>query len=54
MVYFYLKTQTEMDFCRKQVKSDCEELLSRFQRTESVRFEVFSKIWREMKFSHIF
>ncbi|XP_070776955.1 snRNA-activating protein complex subunit 1b [Enoplosus armatus] len=43
-----------MDFCRKQVKSDCEELLSRFQRTESVRFEVFSKIWREMKFSQIF
>ncbi|XP_039993092.1 snRNA-activating protein complex subunit 1b [Xiphias gladius] len=43
-----------MDFCRKQVKLDCEELLSRFQRTESVRFEVFSKIWREMNFSHIF
>ncbi|XP_026159177.1 snRNA-activating protein complex subunit 1b [Mastacembelus armatus] len=43
-----------MEFCRKQVKSDCEELLSRFQRTESVRFEIFSKIWREMKFSHIF
>ncbi|GAA6227422.1 snRNA-activating protein complex subunit 1-like [Lates japonicus] len=43
-----------MDYCRKQVKSDCEELLSRFQQTESVRFEVFSKIWREMNFSHIF
>ncbi|XP_070698777.1 snRNA-activating protein complex subunit 1b [Pempheris klunzingeri] len=43
-----------MDSCRKLVKSDCEELLSRFQRTESVRFEVFSKIWREMNFSHIF
>ncbi|XP_038556374.1 snRNA-activating protein complex subunit 1-like [Micropterus salmoides] len=43
-----------MDHCRKQVKSDCEELLSRFQRTESVRFEIFSKIWREMRFSQIF
>lgn len=38
----------------KQVKLDCEELLSRFQKTESVRFETFSKIWREMKFSEIF
>ncbi|XP_028996042.1 snRNA-activating protein complex subunit 1b [Betta splendens] len=43
-----------MDFYRKQVKSDCEELLSRFLRTDSVRFEIFAKIWREMKFSHIF
>ncbi|KAI3367887.1 hypothetical protein L3Q82_026224 [Scortum barcoo] len=43
-----------MDFCRKQVKADCELLLSRFQRTESVRFEIFSKIWRDMKFSQIF
>ncbi|KAL7381027.1 hypothetical protein ABVT39_027433 [Epinephelus coioides] len=45
---------SEMDFCRKQVKSDCEELLRRFQKTESVRFEIFSRIWREMKFSQIF
>lgn len=43
-----------MDFCRKQVKADCELLLSRFQKTDSVRFEVFSKIWRDMKFSQIF
>ncbi|XP_067470805.1 snRNA-activating protein complex subunit 1b [Thunnus thynnus] len=43
-----------MDFCRKQVKSDCEELLSRFQTTESVRFQQFSDIWREMKFEQIF
>ncbi|KAM9340748.1 snRNA-activating protein complex subunit 1b [Symphorus nematophorus] len=43
-----------MDFCRKEVKSDCEELLGRFQKTDSVRFEIFSKIWREMKFSQIF
>ncbi|XP_032356535.1 snRNA-activating protein complex subunit 1b [Etheostoma spectabile] len=43
-----------MDFCRKQVKADCEELLGRFQTTDSVRFEIFSKIWREMNFSQIF
>ncbi|XP_044023670.1 snRNA-activating protein complex subunit 1b [Siniperca chuatsi] len=43
-----------MDFCNKQVKSDCEELLCRFQQTDSVHFEMFSKIWREMKFSQIF
>ncbi|XP_019734609.1 snRNA-activating protein complex subunit 1b [Hippocampus comes] len=38
----------------QQVRSDCEELLARFQQTDSVRFEVFSQIWREMKFGHIF
>ncbi|XP_075963525.1 snRNA-activating protein complex subunit 1b [Anarhichas minor] len=43
-----------MDFCKKHVKSDCVELLSRFQGSESVRFQVFSKIWREMEFSQIF
>ncbi|XP_034530978.1 snRNA-activating protein complex subunit 1b [Notolabrus celidotus] len=42
-----------MDKSRKLVKADCEELLNRLQITESVRFEVFSKIWREMKFSEI-
>lgn len=36
------------------MKADCEELLSRFKHTESVRFEVFSRIWREMKFTEIF
>ncbi|XP_062252617.1 snRNA-activating protein complex subunit 1b [Platichthys flesus] len=39
---------------RKQFKSDCESLLGRFQKTESVRFQVFSQIWRESNFSHIF
>lgn len=39
---------------QKLVQLDCEELLSRFQKTESVRFETFSRIWREMKFSEIF
>uniref|UniRef100_A0A8C5MT69 Small nuclear RNA activating complex polypeptide 1 n=1 Tax=Leptobrachium leishanense TaxID=445787 RepID=A0A8C5MT69_9ANUR len=36
------------------VKVDCETLLSRFQETDSVRFENFLEIWRDMKFSHIF
>uniref|UniRef100_A0A665VTQ1 snRNA-activating protein complex subunit 1-like n=1 Tax=Echeneis naucrates TaxID=173247 RepID=A0A665VTQ1_ECHNA len=31
-----------------------ESLLARFQQTDSVRFEVFSAIWREMCFSDIF
>uniref|UniRef100_A0A673NEX4 snRNA-activating protein complex subunit 1-like n=1 Tax=Sinocyclocheilus rhinocerous TaxID=307959 RepID=A0A673NEX4_9TELE len=35
-------------------KSDCEELLGRFQQTESVRYEEFSAIWREMDFSGVF
>ncbi|TNN67130.1 snRNA-activating protein complex subunit 1 [Liparis tanakae] len=33
---------------------DVEELLARFQQTESVRFEDFSAIWREMAFSDVF
>ncbi|CAJ1074526.1 snRNA-activating protein complex subunit 1b [Xyrichtys novacula] len=43
-----------MDTPQKLVKTDCEEILHRFQQQESVRFEIFSKIWREMKFSEIF
>nr|XP_020483316.1 snRNA-activating protein complex subunit 1 [Labrus bergylta] len=43
-----------MDTFRKLVKTDCDEILRRFRSTESVRFEIFSKIWREMKFSQIF
>uniref|UniRef100_W5MVN5 Small nuclear RNA activating complex, polypeptide 1a n=1 Tax=Lepisosteus oculatus TaxID=7918 RepID=W5MVN5_LEPOC len=35
-------------------KSDCESLLHRFQRTDSVRYEEFSAIWRDMKFSTVF
>ncbi|XP_037097919.1 snRNA-activating protein complex subunit 1b [Syngnathus acus] len=38
----------------QQVRSDCEEVLARFQQTDSVRFEIFCKTWREMKFGHIF
>lgn len=36
------------------VKVDCETLLSRFQETDSVRFENFLEIWKDMKFSHIY
>ncbi|KAL6106045.1 snapc1 [Pungitius sinensis] len=43
-----------MKFCLEEVRSDCVELLSRFQTSDSVRFQVFSKIWREMNFSEIF
>lgn len=43
-----------MNFCREHIKLDCEELLGRFQRTQSVRFEVFVNIWREMEFAKIF
>ncbi|XP_068457054.1 snRNA-activating protein complex subunit 1b [Clinocottus analis] len=43
-----------MDFCQAQVKADCVELLSRFQLTNSVRFQTFSTIWKEMQFSQIY
>ncbi|XP_038631342.1 snRNA-activating protein complex subunit 1b [Scyliorhinus canicula] len=36
------------------LKTDFENLLLRFQQTESVRYEEFSTIWRDMKFSTIF
>ncbi|KAF4070804.1 hypothetical protein AMELA_G00277780 [Ameiurus melas] len=35
-------------------KSDCEELLGRFQQAESVRYEDFAAIWRVMDFSSVF
>ncbi|KAG9336616.1 hypothetical protein JZ751_002963 [Albula glossodonta] len=43
-----------MDYYIEPLKSDCEDLLSRFQRTESVRYEEFSAIWRKMDFPSIF
>ncbi|KAI5108428.1 snRNA-activating protein complex subunit 1, partial [Silurus meridionalis] len=43
-----------MDYFRQTLKTDCEDLLGRFQATASVRFEEFSAIWREKKFSNIF
>uniref|UniRef100_A0A8C6SJI5 snRNA-activating protein complex subunit 1 n=1 Tax=Neogobius melanostomus TaxID=47308 RepID=A0A8C6SJI5_9GOBI len=33
---------------------DVEELLARFQQTDSVRYEAFSAIWREMGFSDVY
>lgn len=36
------------------LKEDCETLLSRFQATDSVRYEEFLLIWKEMKFHTIF
>ncbi|XP_039507802.1 snRNA-activating protein complex subunit 1b isoform X1 [Pimephales promelas] len=43
-----------MENFRGPVKADCEELLARFQATESVRYEQFLEIWRDMNFSSIF
>uniref|UniRef100_A0A671LEF0 Small nuclear RNA activating complex, polypeptide 1b n=1 Tax=Sinocyclocheilus anshuiensis TaxID=1608454 RepID=A0A671LEF0_9TELE len=43
-----------MDHFREPVKTDCEELLFRFQATESVRYEQFLESWRDMDFSSIF
>uniref|UniRef100_A0A673HUH4 Small nuclear RNA activating complex, polypeptide 1b n=1 Tax=Sinocyclocheilus rhinocerous TaxID=307959 RepID=A0A673HUH4_9TELE len=40
-----------MDHFREPVKTDCEELLFRFQATESVRYEQFLESWRDMDFS---
>lgn len=42
------------DFFHSPLTEDVEELLARFQQTDSVRYEEFSAIWREMKFSHVF
>ncbi|XP_077320499.1 snRNA-activating protein complex subunit 1 [Lithobates pipiens] len=36
------------------LKEDCETILSRFQATDSVRYEVFLSIWKELKFHTIF
>jgi hypothetical protein len=36
------------------VNSDFEQILQRFTATETVRFEAFAEIWREMKMSFIF
>ncbi|XP_065449864.1 snRNA-activating protein complex subunit 1 isoform X2 [Chrysemys picta bellii] len=36
------------------LQTDCEALLSSFQETDNVRFEVFSGLWRERRFHTIF
>ncbi|XP_034036849.1 snRNA-activating protein complex subunit 1-like [Thalassophryne amazonica] len=41
------------NFC-SPLTEDVEELLSHFQQIDSVRFEEFSAIWREMAFSDMF
>ncbi|XP_056617004.1 snRNA-activating protein complex subunit 1-like [Triplophysa dalaica] len=43
-----------MDNFRGPFKTDCEERLGRFQATESVRFERFSAIWKDINFNSIF
>ncbi|KZC05752.1 PREDICTED: snRNA-activating protein complex subunit 1 [Dufourea novaeangliae] len=35
-------------------KEDCEELLSRFEQANDIRFQTFCEIWKEMKFSLVF
>ncbi|KAM4585686.1 snRNA-activating protein complex subunit 1-like [Fundulus diaphanus] len=42
------------EFFHEPLTEDVEELLSRFQQTDSVRYGVFSAIWRDMKFSDVF
>lgn len=38
----------------KPLTEDVEELLARFQQTDTVRFELFSDIWRQMRFQEVF
>lgn len=42
------------DFFYEPLTEDVEQLLARFQYTDSVRYEVFSNIWREMRFTDVF
>ncbi|KAL2098820.1 hypothetical protein ACEWY4_005300 [Coilia grayii] len=44
----------QMHKFEEPLKTDLEELLGRFQRTNSVRYEDFSSIWRDMHFDEIF
>ncbi|KAM8909281.1 snRNA-activating protein complex subunit 1-like isoform 3-T5 [Spinachia spinachia] len=45
---------TFSDFFFTPLTEDVEELLARYQQSDSVRYEVFSAIWREMVFSDVF
>ncbi|XP_039975772.1 snRNA-activating protein complex subunit 1-like [Xiphias gladius] len=45
---------TYSDFFFNPLTEDVEELLAHFQQTDSVRYEAFSAIWREMGFSYVF
>ncbi|KAL6117325.1 uncharacterized protein ACO6RY_15131 [Pungitius sinensis] len=42
------------DFFFGPLTEDVEELLARYQQTDSVRYDVFSAVWREMVFSDVF
>lgn len=42
------------DFYYKPLVEDVEELLARFQHADTVRYEVFSAIWRDMKLPDVF
>lgn len=42
------------DFFHSPLTEDVEELLARFQQTDSVRYDAFSAIWREMGLSDVF
>uniref|UniRef100_A0A4W4HHT6 Small nuclear RNA activating complex, polypeptide 1b n=1 Tax=Electrophorus electricus TaxID=8005 RepID=A0A4W4HHT6_ELEEL len=44
----------KLDFFWIPFKTDCEELLGRFQQTMSVRYEEFAAIWKTMDFSSVF
>lgn len=35
-------------------KEDCEQLITRFERADNIRFETFCDIWKAMKFSLVF
>ncbi|XP_076680498.1 proximal sequence element A Pbp45 [Andrena cerasifolii] len=35
-------------------KEDCEQLITRFERANDIRFQTFCEIWKEMKFSLVF
>ncbi|XP_020484314.2 snRNA-activating protein complex subunit 1 [Labrus bergylta] len=42
------------DFFYPPLTEDVEELLTRFQQTDSVRYQDFAAVWREMSFSDVF
>ncbi|CAK9833541.1 snRNA-activating protein complex subunit 1 [Anthophora retusa] len=35
-------------------KEDCEQLITRFERADDIRFQTFCEIWKAMKFSLVF
>ncbi|XP_076655426.1 proximal sequence element A Pbp45 isoform X2 [Halictus rubicundus] len=35
-------------------KEDCEQLLTRFEQAQDIRFQTFCEIWKDMKFSLVF